>query len=181
MQRDLQKKIKEATYLTAEKAWSYRPILRYFYIQHERMREFLYPEEIYEHLQQFVEFQEYTMDMLHQDLDSLTKWGNIIATQEHRKARTIEEYKKKNFRYQCTPYTVEFERMMIQLEQLGDSFGGSLRRLGLNVFIKYLRKLNRRVDNPMKNARNFGMMSWYISEKLHRILRIIWPISIVKK
>lgn len=143
MQRDLQKKIKEATYLTAEKAWSYRPILRYFYIQHERMREFLYPEEIYEHLQQFVEFQEYTMDMLHQDLDSLTKWGNIIATQEHRKARTIEEYKKKNFRYQCTPYTVEFERMMIQLEQLGDSFGGSLEKTRFERLYQVLEKIEQ--------------------------------------
>lgn len=128
MQPGLQKKIKEATYLTAEKAWSYRPILRYFYIQHERMREFLHPEEIYAYLKQYTEFQEYTMDGLHQDLESLVKWGNLIANQEHRKAKTIEEYKKKSFRYQCTPYTVEFERMMIQLEQLGDSFGGSLEK-----------------------------------------------------
>lgn len=143
MQPGLQKKIKEATYLTAEKAWSYRPILRYFYIQHERMREFLYPEEIYEHLQQFVEFQDYTMDMLHQDLDSLTKWGNVIATQEHRKARTIEEYKKKNFRYQCTPYTVEFERMMIQLEQLGDSFGGSLEKTQFERLYQVLEKIGQ--------------------------------------
>lgn len=29
------KKVIEASYLTAEKAWSYRAILRYFYIQHE--------------------------------------------------------------------------------------------------------------------------------------------------
>ncbi|WP_215144575.1 TIGR02677 family protein [Exiguobacterium qingdaonense] len=146
MQRDLQKKIKEATYLTADKAWSYRPILRYFYIQHERMREFLYPEAIYEHLRHFVEFQEYTMDMLHQDLDSLTKWGNIIATQEHRKARTIEEYKKKNFRYQCTPYTVEFERMMIQLEQLGDSFGGSLEKTQFERLYQVLEKIGQISD-----------------------------------
>ncbi|MEQ6378315.1 DUF2397 family protein [Bacillaceae bacterium S4-13-56] len=41
------KRVREASYLTTEKAWSYRAILRYFYIQHERMWEFLFPEEIY--------------------------------------------------------------------------------------------------------------------------------------
>ncbi|MTH54253.1 TIGR02677 family protein [Bacillus mangrovi] len=128
MQPHLQKKIKEATYLTADKAWSYRPILRYFYIQHERMREFLLPEEIYEYLSRFSEFSDYTVESLQQDLDSLTRWGNLIASQEHRKAKTIDEYKKKSFRYQCTPYTVEFERMMMQLENMGESFGGSLER-----------------------------------------------------
>ncbi|WP_070121703.1 TIGR02677 family protein [Bacillus marinisedimentorum] len=128
MQQGLQKKIKEATYLTADKAWSYRPILRYFYIQHERMREFLFPDEIYEYLSQFPEFSDYSVESLHQDLDSLVKWGNLIASQEHRKAKTIDEYKKKSFRYQCTPYTVEFERMLMQLENMGETFGGSLER-----------------------------------------------------
>lgn len=42
------------------------------------------------------------------------------------KVSTIEEFKKKRFRYQCTPYTVEIERMVQRLEQMGDSFGGSL-------------------------------------------------------
>ena len=43
-------------------------------------------------------------------------------------AKTIEEYKKKRFRYQCTPYTVEIERMIVHLEKLGDTFQGSLER-----------------------------------------------------
>src|SRR5690625_4685013 len=116
------KKVIEASYLTAEKAWSYRAILRYFYIQHERMRDFLFPEEIYEYVMQFPEFTGYTMEALHLDLDALVKWGNLIARQEMGKSRTIEEYKKKRFRYQSTPYTVEFERMLLQLEGMGESF-----------------------------------------------------------
>ena len=40
----------EATYLTTENAWRYRAILRYFYIQHERLRHFLMPEEVFDYL-----------------------------------------------------------------------------------------------------------------------------------
>lgn len=139
----IKRKVKEATYLTAEKAWSYRPILRYFYIQHERMREFLFPEEILDYLKQHEEFEEYTLEMVQQDLESLTKWGNLIASQDHRKAKTIEEYKKKNARYQCTPYTVEFERMMINLEQMGDTFGGSLEKTQFERLYQVLLKIEK--------------------------------------
>jgi hypothetical protein len=40
------KKLIEASYLTAENAAEYRTILRYFYLQHERMRDFISPEEV---------------------------------------------------------------------------------------------------------------------------------------
>lgn len=138
--------------MTAEKAWSYRPILRYFYIQHERMREFLFPEEILDYLKQHEEFEEYTLEMVQQDLESLTKWGNLIASQDHRKAKTIEEYKKKNARYQCTPYTVEFERMMIQLEQMGDTFGGSLEKTQFERLYHVLLKIERSDTQPDAEA-----------------------------
>lgn len=139
----IKRKIKEATYLTAEKAWIYRPILRYFYIQHERMREFLFPEEILDYLRQQEEFEDYTLEMVQQDLESLTKWGNLIASQDHRKAKTIDEYKKKNARYQCTPYTVEFERMMVHLEQMGDTFRGSLEKTQFERLYQVLLKIEK--------------------------------------
>src|SRR5699024_5114263 len=44
------------------------------------------------------------------------------------RSRTIEEFKKKRFRYQCTPYTVEFERMLQTMEKGGNVFGGSLEK-----------------------------------------------------
>nr|WP_148295056.1 TIGR02677 family protein [Gracilibacillus boraciitolerans] len=136
------KRVKEATYLTAEKAWSYRAILRYFFIQHERMREFLFPEEIYEYLNQYDEFSEYSEEGLHQDLDALVRWGgNLIARQELGKSRTVEEFKKKRFRYQCTPYTVEFERMLLELEGIGETFGGSLERTQFERLYQSLSKI----------------------------------------
>ncbi|QKY69983.1 TIGR02677 family protein [Lentibacillus sp. CBA3610] len=128
MQTQSFKKVQEASYLTADKAWSYRAILRYFYVQHERMRELLFPEEIFAHLKDLDGFQDYTEDQLHQDLDQLVKWNNLVARQEMSRASTIEEFKKKRYRYQSTPYTIEFERMLQQMEHGGDVFGGSLER-----------------------------------------------------
>src|SRR5690625_1721907 len=122
------KKVIEASYLTANNASSYRAILRYFFIQHERMREFLFPEEVYEYVVSIQGFEDYPEEQLHQDLDQLVKWNNLVARQETGRARTIEEFKKKRFRYQCTPYTVEFERMLQAMEASGESFGGSLEK-----------------------------------------------------
>src|SRR5690625_623954 len=122
------KKVIEASYLTVDKAWSYRAILRYFYIQHERMREFLFPEEVYDHLKGLQGFDDYTEEQLHQDLDQLVRWNNLNARQETGKARSIEEFKKKRFRYQSTPYTIEFERMLQEMEKGGEVFGGSLEK-----------------------------------------------------
>lgn len=122
------KPITEAKYLVVDNAYRYRAILRYFYMQHERMRQYLFPEEVYAFLKQFDEFQDYTEEELQQDLEQLVKWKNLIARQETGHIRTIEEFKKKRFRYQCSPYTVEIERMIRTLEQLGDTFGGSLEK-----------------------------------------------------
>ncbi len=83
---------------------------------------------IFAHLTDLDGFQDYTEEQLQQDLDQLVKWNNLVARQEVSRASTIEEFKKKRYRYQCTPYTVEFERMLQQMEKGGDVFGGSLEK-----------------------------------------------------
>ncbi|UNC91163.1 TIGR02677 family protein [Candidatus Contubernalis alkaliaceticus] len=120
--------IVEVNYLTAGNVWRYRAILRYFYIQHERLRHYLFPEEILDYLKQSLFFQDYSQEQLQQDLNQLVEWKNLIPRQDMGKVSTIEEFKRKKFRYQCTPYTVEIERMVQALEQKGDSFGGSLEK-----------------------------------------------------
>ncbi len=142
------KKVVEASYLTVDKAWSYRVILRYFFIQHERMREFLFPEEVYEHLMSIQDFEDYTEEQLHQDLDQLVKWNNLVARQETGRARTIEEFKKKRFRYQCTPYTVEFERMLQAMEGSGESFGGSLEKKEFERLYQEIFQIEALVNKP---------------------------------
>ena len=129
--------------MNAERTWSYRTILRYFYIQHERMQEFLFPEEIYAYLKRLPEFYDYTEEQLHQDLAQLVNWKNLVARQELKNARSIEEFKKKRFRYQCTPYTIEIERMLEKLERIGDSFGGSLERTELHRLYQSLQEVGR--------------------------------------
>ncbi|EAX48818.1 conserved hypothetical protein [Thermosinus carboxydivorans Nor1] len=118
--------IVETSYLNRENSWRYRAILRYCFVQHERLHHYVYPEEIYQHLKASPFFAEYTEDQLQQDLKQLVEWKNLIPRQETGRVHTIEDFKRKKFRYQCTPYTIEIERMVARLQQLGDSFGGSL-------------------------------------------------------
>lgn len=135
------KPITEVTYLTTENAWRYRAILRYFYIQHERLRYYLLPEEVFEHLKQSPHFSDYSEEQLQRDLDQLVQWKNLIPRQETGRVTSIEEFKRKRFRYQCTPYTVEIERMVQGLEQMGESFGGSLERTLVEKLLESLVRL----------------------------------------
>ncbi|MRX74159.1 TIGR02677 family protein [Bacillus lacus] len=154
------KKIIEASYLTAESASHYRTILRYFYHQHERMRDFIPPEELLEYMRSIPAFYDYEEDQLHQQLAQLVKWNNLIARQDMTSAKTIEEYKKKRFRYQCTPYTVEIERMLVQLEKIGDTFQGSLERSQFDRLLQAISVLEKELDNSMAKPAEEYMRVW---------------------
>lgn len=154
------RKIIEASYLTADSAEHYRTILRYFYKQHERMRDFLTPEEILEYMHTIPSFYDYQEEQLHQQLDQLYKWNNLTRTQDMTNAKTIEEYKKKRFRYQCTPYTVEFERMLVQLEKIGDSFQGSLERSQFDRLLQALSTLQKELDTTFDKPTEEYMRVW---------------------
>ena len=73
-------------------------------------------------LRQSPYFAPYTLEGLKMDLTSLVKWGNLHAQQESGRVRSIEEFNNKRFRYQITPYTVEFERMLLRFEQNSETF-----------------------------------------------------------
>lgn len=160
MDLSLLKPITETKYLSMENAFRYRAILRYFFIQHERMRHYLFAEEIYSYLKKHDSFHSYTEEELQQDLDQLVKWKNLIARQEMGKVRTIEEFKKKKFRYQCSPYTVEIERMVIKLEQLGDSFGGSLEKTLFDRLYGSLQKLETILVKPSQEKEDEVFRVW---------------------
>lgn len=136
----LMKKIDEVKYLSTENTDRYRPIMRYFYLQHERLRQFISPEELFDYLSEIPQFKTYNMGALNQDLEQLTQWGNLKRRQDVGNISKIEDFKKKQFRYRCTPYTVEIERMVIALEKLGDTFGGSLEKTYIEKY--YPRLLN---------------------------------------
>lgn len=121
----LNKQVVEANYLTAPNYYRYRSILRFFYRQHQKLTYWMAPEEVVAYLQQEPDFKDYTLEQCQQDLSTLVNWNNLIAIQDAGRVQTIEEFKNRRFRYQLTPYTIEFERLTIKLESIS-GVGGSL-------------------------------------------------------
>lgn len=114
----LLKPITETAYLTAENVKRYRVILRFFYIQYEKIQYWMGQEEVYGEMVSHLEFKDYTMEQCKQDLSSLVEWKNLMAMQDTKKVTSIEAFKNKQFRYQLTEYAVEIERMADRLEHL---------------------------------------------------------------
>ena len=114
----LVKPVREAKYLDVENTDRYRSIARLFYLNYEKLKYWMYQEEVYEELTEDPYFADYTMEQCQQDLETLTAWGNLATLQDTKRVSTIEEFKNKKFRFQLTETTVEIERMVIRLENL---------------------------------------------------------------
>lgn len=112
------KPIKEVNYLRADNVDRYRLIIRYFFLEYEKFHYLMYKEDVYEKIRQIEGYEDYTLEQCQQDLQQLTQWQNLTATQDSNKVRTIEDFKNKKYRYQLTEYTVEIERMTLKLENL---------------------------------------------------------------
>lgn len=114
----LGKQITETAYLTQINTKRYRPILRLFYEQYEKMNFMLYREEVYDALKGSLFFEDYTLEQCDSDLETLKEWKNLSAIQDTSTVYTLEEFKNKRYRYQITDYTVEIERLVQKLENL---------------------------------------------------------------
>lgn len=114
----MRKPLKEVSYLNVENTDRYRPIVRLFFLHYEKLKYWMYQEEVYEELIQDNYFSGYTMEQCQQDLAALVSWGNLVTIQDTRKVTTIDEFKNKKFRYQLSEYAVEIERMVVHLENL---------------------------------------------------------------
>ena len=114
----LVKPVMEAKYLNVENTDRYRSIIRLFYFNYEKLKYWMYQEEVYEELTEDSYFAAYTMEQCQQDLATLKEWGNLATIQDTRRVASIEEFKNKKFRYQLTETSVEIERMVIRLENL---------------------------------------------------------------
>jgi len=114
----LLKPLKEARYLNVENTDRYRHVLRLFYMNYEKLKYWMYLEEVYEELKEDAYFANYTIEQCQQDLATLVSWGNLNTMQDTRKVTTLEEFKNKKFRYQLSAYAIEIERMVIHLENL---------------------------------------------------------------
>lgn len=118
MNEKLWKPLIETKYLTVDNADRYRSIIRFFYLEYEKLNYWIYQEDVFEELKKDAYFSEYTWEQCQQDLASLVTWGNLATIQDTKRVSTIEEFKNKKFRYQLTDYSVEIERMVLRLENL---------------------------------------------------------------
>lgn len=147
----LQKPVKEANYLNVENTDRYRPILRLFYLKYERMKYWLYQEDVFEELREDPYFSGYTMEQCQQDLAALASWGNLVTIQDSKNVRTLEEFKNRRYQYQLSEYTVEIERMVIRLENLSVE-GASLEPTLLERIKEALARLPQMQDASVEQA-----------------------------
>ena len=114
----LVKPLTEVKYLNADNVSRYRCIMRIFFDNYEKLRYWLYQEDVFEELKKDPHFEDYRMEQCQQDLAMLTEWKNLNTIQDTRKVASIEEFKNKKFRYQMSEYSVEIERLVVRLENL---------------------------------------------------------------
>ncbi|MEG0407966.1 MAG: TIGR02677 family protein [Bacilli bacterium] len=116
MSNNIGKQVLETKYLAVENTFRYRPIIRYFFLQYEKLEYWIFKEEVYENLKDSII--DYTLFLCEQDLERLVEWNTLTKIQDTSNVSNIEEFKNRKFRYQLTEYAVEIERLMIRLENL---------------------------------------------------------------
>ena len=114
----LLKPLTEAKYLNADNVSRYRCIMRIFFENYEKLKYWLYQEDIYEEMIKDPYFAEYKPEQCQQDLAMLVEWENLNTIQDTRKVASIEAFKNKKYRYQMSEYSVEIERLVLRLENL---------------------------------------------------------------
>lgn len=119
------KPVLELKYLNADNVARYRLIMRCFSEQHTRLKYWLRPDDVYQLVMATDLLDSYSESECQRDLEQLEEWGNLTARHDGGRALSIEEYLRKRFRYQLTPYAIEIERMLQNLEQI-QGYGGSL-------------------------------------------------------
>ena len=104
--------------MNADNVSRYRCIMRIFFENYEKLRYWMYQEDVYAQMTAHSFFADYTPEQCQQDLTMLVEWKNLNTIQDTRKVSSIEEFKNKKFRYQMSEYSVEIERLVLRLENL---------------------------------------------------------------
>ena len=112
------KPLTEVKYLNADNVSRYRCIMRIFFENYEKLKYWLYQEEVYEEMKSDPLWEDYKLEQCQQDLAMLTEWKNLNTIQDTRKVTSIEEFRNKKYRYQMSEYSVEIERLVLRLENL---------------------------------------------------------------
>jgi uncharacterized protein (TIGR02677 family) len=146
------KPISELSYLTAQNVGRYRLIMHYFYQQHQRMRQWLRPEDVFTAIEATALFPDYTVELCQQDLDRLVNWKNLIPRHDGGRSASVEEYLRKKFKYQLTPYSIEIERLLGRLQDIR-GYGGSLEPSVLDNMYRILEQIKAEATFSAGQAR----------------------------
>ncbi len=112
------KQITETKYLSVENTNRYRPIMRVFYENYEKLNYWLFKEDVFNELKNKAGFEGYTIELCEQDLTQLYTWGSLTYFQDTENVMTVKEFQNRRFRYQMTDYAIEIERFITHLETL---------------------------------------------------------------
>lgn len=157
--------IPETSYLTAINAPQYRKIMRIFYNEYEKMHFQMYKEDVFEIIKTSSEFNNYTMEQLKNDLNSLVEWKNLTPIQDPKRVYTIIDYKNKQFRYSMSEYAVEIERLTVKLENLFMESGS----LSTNLFVRIYEALNLAENIKTKSLKNINEWWRNLQEDFKRL------------
>ncbi|WP_324667946.1 TIGR02677 family protein [Geochorda subterranea] len=150
----LLRQVREASYLVAENAPRYRPIMRFLYLEHMQHRYTHRLHEVHEWMRTHVD-PAYTEEQCEQDLRALVEWGNLYAEQDRSRATTVEEFVRRQLRYGLTPYGIAFERLLVELESQRNT-GGSLDVGLIDVLWEQLREIDVQLGQPEHGAPGDG-------------------------
>lgn len=159
------KPVDETSYLTAQNAERYRAVMRYMYVQHQRMKYWIRKEEIYFFMKNYEIFSDYTMEDCQNDLKVLSEKKNLVAMQDTAKASPLEEFKNKRFKYKLSDFSIELERLLERMESFAGVKGSLEPRLFERIF-EYIGKLEKLRTKPADMA-----AQWW--RKLNRVFEDI--------
>lgn len=138
--------VPELRYLNADNVARYRAVMKFFYLEYQRLRYWMRPEEVHEGVAAWGVLDHYTLEQCMSDLEQLKNWQNLASRHDGGRAVTIEEYMRKKSLYLLTPYTIEIERMLETLETI-KGYGGSLETTYLDTIAECLLTIRKQVGD----------------------------------
>lgn len=119
------RKVLELNYVNVDNTPRYRAIMKFLYQEYQRLNYWLKPEEVFDGIMKWGLFEQYTLEQCQGDLEKLVEWRNLTSRHDGGKSASLEEYLRKKFQYLLTPYSIEIERLLEELETVR-GYGGSL-------------------------------------------------------
>jgi len=121
----LMRKVDEVSYLVADNAPLYRPIVRFFHERYDAGETgWLWPGEVAAFVRaSHPHHPAYTDEACEAHLKQLEGWGVLVSEHDVNQARTIEEFVRAARRYQISETARIIEEMLIRLADRGGSRG----------------------------------------------------------